>query len=267
MGQADIFHGGPDAGGLQQYTILQERFSCKVPPGWADEEACTLPSNLSAAAIAFFSSSGSPLNIMNDAGGLGLPLPWSKEASSFGFPQKSILIIGAGAATGRFGIQLARILGFGTIIAVAGLRNETELRRMGVTHVLDRHAPDLTQQIQAIVKGGLLYAFDTSNYDHSVALEVLSGAGNVACLVATPPYGIPDEEKPRAKFIMGASHLHPELMGEFWERLPSYMSSSDIEPVGYRIVKGLDANAINAAFDTISSGEEQIKYQVMHAES
>ncbi|KAJ2982891.1 hypothetical protein NQ176_g1095 [Zarea fungicola] len=265
MGQADIFQGGPDAGGLQQYTILEERFSCKVPSDWANEEASTLPSNLSAAAIAFFSSSGSPLNVMNEAGGLGLPPPWTKEAATFGFPQKTILIIGAGAATGKFGVQLAKILGFGTIIAVAGPRNATELQKIGATHIIDRHAPNVVQKIRAIAEGNILYAYDTSNFDHSLALDVVSkDNGHVACLAATPPHGIPDSEKPHAKFVMGVSHLQPDLMSEFWERLPSYMRSRGIVPSAYKIIEGLDADAINAACDTILTGEEQIKVQVLH---
>jgi NADPH:quinone reductase-like Zn-dependent oxidoreductase len=62
----------------------------------------------------------------------------------------SIAIIGASGGTGHVAIQVARCLGFGTIIAVTSPRNIDFCRSLGATHTVDYTKNRVAQEIQTI---------------------------------------------------------------------------------------------------------------------
>lgn len=107
FGQASL--GDSNTEGLQEYAICDVRFSAKVPSGFTDAQAVSLPTNFVTAAVALF-----------DKSCFGIPAPWSPASKSFDYKSASILIIGGGSNTGKYVIQLAALAGIGTIIAVAG---------------------------------------------------------------------------------------------------------------------------------------------------
>ena len=98
------------------------------------------------------------------------PAPLSPEAGTFNFASQKIVIIGAGSNVGKFGIQWAKVAGIGTIIAVASLSHEEELKDMGATHVIDRHASSLVPDIQKIAGGkdAVTHIYDCVNWTVSV---------------------------------------------------------------------------------------------------
>ncbi|KAF2117308.1 hypothetical protein BDV96DRAFT_644732 [Lophiotrema nucula] len=137
---------------LQEYAVLDEDFAAAIPDGIREDEAATLPTNLLAGIIGFF-----------DPDGLVLTPPWSRDADPASLVNSSILIIGRGSNCGRFATQLARLVGFTTIVVVGG--KDSELKAFGATHVVDRHGGHdaVLQRIHDIVGNQLLYAFDAYN--------------------------------------------------------------------------------------------------------
>ena len=75
---------------------------------------------------------------------------------------ESILITGAAGGTGTACIQLAKAMGAGNIIAVAGGDTKADLlREMGVDHVVDhRKNPDWVDEVREASGGGVDVAYD-----------------------------------------------------------------------------------------------------------
>ncbi|KAL1847890.1 hypothetical protein Plec18167_004854 [Paecilomyces lecythidis] len=251
---SQAFSPSPDSGGLQQYALLDVRFTTKVADtGLTDDEAATIPINAIAEYIGLFHSTG-----------LGLPAPTTPEAKSFDYASQTILVIGGGSNTGHFGIELAKLAGFGRIVTVAGLHKEAELRAIGATHVIDRHADNVLEQIRAIVGDDLIYAVDVvndgANQELGVAALSNSKKGILATLLRTE--GSLDEKRIGPKkagyerrFTIGASALYPELTVPFWENLPRWIQSGDLTPTKYQVVEGLDPAKINGVLDLYKEGK------------
>ena len=75
---------------------------------------------------------------------------------------ESILITGAAGGTGTACIQLARAMGAGTVIAVAGGETKVDLlKEMGVDHVVDHQkTPDWVDEVREMSGGGVDVAYD-----------------------------------------------------------------------------------------------------------
>lgn len=242
--QACFKSAGWSQNALQEYAIVEVDHSAKVPETCSDDEAATLPCNLLA-----------PLFAIHD--GLGIPAPWTPEAANFNYNDTSILILGGGSNTGRFGVQLAALAGIGRIVVVGG--DPLELKGYGATDVIDRHgSPDqVTARIRDIVGDGLVLAFDAVNPPPTqhIGINALSTSkkGKLARLL---PSGPPDlsqvklnETEYELKDIYGVSLLNPDLSKPFWARLPGYLKEKRIHPTAYQVVRGLDADKLNQLLD------------------
>lgn len=247
LGQANFEKGSPQSG-LQEYAVLDADFSAKIPTTISGDEAASLPTNSTTGVIALFHENN-----------LSLPAPWTPEAASFNYPNQAILIIGGGTSCGKFGVQLASLAGFGTIVVVGG--PEADLKSLGATHVLDRHLQyeTLLEQIRAIVGDDLLYAYDTANPPEGqiLAINALSciHRGKFARLL---PIGPVDESQVAAKEngydmfdLFGSAHAHPELSREYFKRLPSLLLDGKIKPGRFVVVEenGLDPDKVNTLLD------------------
>ncbi|KAK4497620.1 hypothetical protein PRZ48_010273 [Zasmidium cellare] len=163
-------------GGLQEYAITDARLLGKIPSGISDDEAATIPTNLTSVATALFIN-------------LGISPPWSPDRKTE-IPQ-AILIVGGGSACGQFATELSKLAGISKIVVVGG--DEANLKARGATHFIDRHAEDagMISRIREIVGDDLLSAFDTVNPGQGiqVALSALSRkeTGKVARLVPAGP--------------------------------------------------------------------------------
>jgi NADPH2:quinone reductase len=245
FGQANFEKGGPQ-NGTQEYAVLDSDFTAKIPQGISADEAATLPTNSATSVISLF-----------DEVNLGIPAPWTSEAANFDYKTKWILIVGGGTSCGKFGVQLASLVGLGQIVVVGG--PETELKSYGATHVLDRHLPyeELLGKIREIVGDDLLYAYDTANPPEGqiLAINALSSTkrGRFARLL---PIGPVDETKVDPKKegfelceIHGSCHGHPALSKAYWERLPGLLLEGKIKPGRYEVAHGLDVDKFNALLD------------------
>lgn len=246
--------------GLQQYAVVDVDHSAKVPDGMSDDEAATIPVNILAPLVALFDSSH----------GLGLPAPWTPEASTFDHRGTTLLIIGGGSNCGKFGVQLAALAGVGRVVVVGG--DEAVLKSYGATHFVNRHgSPDeVTARIRDVVGDELIYAYDAINppSTRSIGVNSLSNTkkGKLARLL---PLGPVDETQVKPKKagwelinVFGASHFRPDLCKPFWEHLPRYLVEKKIRPTEFTILKGLSADKVNEVLDAYRDAKRVTKTHV-----
>ncbi|OQD60233.1 hypothetical protein PENPOL_c026G01489 [Penicillium polonicum] len=245
FGQAG-FMPGYTQNAFQEYAVLDTDFIAKVPDGFTVDDVASLPTNVLATVITFFSQSF-----------FGLPAPWTSGAAVAAPAGGAILVLGGGSNCGKFGIQLAVLAGFERIVVVGG--DETELKSYGATHVLDRHGTpsETVSRIREIVGDDLLYAYDTANPPgtQSVAINALSFTrkGKVARLLPVGPIDESQVEKKSAGYeiwhILSDPHQHAELCRSFWEHVPRLLQEGKIKPAAYKRVHGWDAEEVNEVLD------------------
>ncbi|RMJ26975.1 alcohol dehydrogenase [Aspergillus sp. HF37] len=204
--------------GLQQYALVDPRFAAKVPEtGLSDDEAATIPVNVASVLVALFHSTG-----------LGLPIPGNERSNSTDLSGQAILIVGAGSNCGRTGVQFAKMAGFGTIIAYAGPSNQEELKTIGATHFVDRHAGNALDQIRSVVGDEPIYALDAVNFGPQQALgaAALLNSKKGTLITFLPADGELDaaEIGPKnagydRRMTFGRMTQTPEFAPEFWTRI------------------------------------------------
>ncbi|KAF2800546.1 putative alcohol dehydrogenase [Melanomma pulvis-pyrius CBS 109.77] len=246
--------------GLQEYAINEIGAGCKIPDTITDDEAATLPTNIIAPLFGLF----------DDKMGLGIPAPWTEAAKGFDYKNTAILVVGGGTNCGRFAVQLAKLAGIGTIVTVGG--SEPELKSYGATNVIDRHGGDeaVLKRIREVVGDDLIYVFDAINPPPGLilGLNALSSKkkGKLARLL---PRGTVDATKVVGKEagfevldVFGSSQVKPELAYPFWERVPDYLISGEIKPLGFTVKQGLTAENVNAVLDAYRDGERVQKTHI-----
>jgi NADPH:quinone reductase len=233
------------AAGLQEYAIIDARYAAIVPAGISDEDAAVFPIN----------GFTSTLSLFHPEKGLGIPFPGTPESKTFDYKSQKLVIIGGGTNCGKLAIQLARIAGIGTVITTASFCGEAELKGYGATHVIDRQASNIEEQVRSIVGDDLVYVYDTFHIeDHSLAVSLLSNSkkGSYAHLIYGKPSDAVAAQKKagyEAKHIMGASAATPDLAILFWKQFPKWLQSGEIKPLKYSIIEGLNAEKVNVALD------------------
>ncbi|MCJ1467863.1 hypothetical protein MMC07_006488 [Pseudocyphellaria aurata] len=266
FGQTNYDHASlSDQCGLQEYCLLDVCAVAKIPAGLTDDDGASLVCNIIASFWAIFG-----------ADGLGLPFPFSDSKNDsitaqqpHDYSKDTIVIIGAGSNCGKYAVQSCALAGFGRIVTTAGLTNEAELRSYGATHVIDRHAADVEQQIRNIVGDDLIYAFDAVNTDHTLGVSVLSGSkqGTLACIVPGKPEGDVGLKAAgyRDLFTQGKAHAQPELCRQFWTALPVWMAEGKIKATAWTVLEGgLDSGKVDAVLDSYRDGNWPKKQVHVH---
>ncbi|TGO50893.1 hypothetical protein BOTNAR_0375g00010 [Botryotinia narcissicola] len=238
-----------DAEGSQQYALLEVGCFAKVPSNITDDQAATLPVNLFASTISFWSDKA-----------FGFPAPWA-DNKTFDASSQDVVILGGGTSCGKFAIQVAKITGFGKIVVVASRSNTDELKSYGATHVIDRHGADseVKARVQEAVGDEIVYVYDPVNLEHSFATSLLSEKkrGKVITLLRVKPssgnYDIAQ--------TLGIPHLHTEFSKEFFRLLPGWVESGEIKPLGFKVFEGgLDVDAFNKVLDDHRDGRNPGKW-------
>jgi NADPH:quinone reductase len=210
-----------------------------------------------------------PFITLFTANGFGWPIPGTDAAKGFDYSAQTLLIIGGGANTGKFMTQFAKWAGVGTIIAVAGPKNEAELKKYGATHIIDRHSSSALEEIRAITGDELTCVFDCVNEgDLTFGVSALSNTKNglVACLIP----GKADEAKVvgekkggyDCRHQLGLSWAHPEAAKFFWGHMEGWLKDGVITPGSFEVYEGLDADKINAVYDNYRDGKAQGKVHI-----
>jgi NADPH:quinone reductase-like Zn-dependent oxidoreductase len=252
------FTGNYSQNGLQQYAVNDIGAGFKIPDSISDDEAATLPTSIIAPLVGLF----------DDENGIGIPAPWTKAAKTFDYNSTAILIVGGGSNCGKFAVQLAKLAGLGTIIAVGG--SEQELKNYGATDVLDRHGGEkvVLERIRKVIGDNLNYVFDAVNLpvDQTLGLNAMSRSkkGKLARLLppSVVPPGTVDGDKEvdnPAGFevfdVLGLSQIKPNLAYPFWERVPDYLTSGEIKSLRVTVREGLTAENANAVLDAYRDGK------------
>lgn len=240
--------------GLQEYALVDVRLAAKVADtGLTDDEAATIPVNVASLFVAMFHHTG-----------LGLPIPGTEEAKATDLSDETILIVGAGSNCGRYGVEFARMAGFGTTIAHAGPSNEEELGAMGATHIVNRHAPNVLDQIRSIAGDDLIYALDVVNWGPQQGLGVaaLSNSKKGTLITLLPADGELDLREIGSKeagferrMTFGKLAIIPEFAPEFWNRISQWLKEGRISPSKFKVMEGLDADKVNEALDLYRDGK------------
>jgi NADPH2:quinone reductase len=140
--------------GLQQYALLSIESCAKIPQGCTPDDMVTFPVNATTSFAALF-----------DVKGFGFPAPppFPSSKEEFDAKETAVFVIGSGSAVGKLAIQYAKLAGIGTVITIASVGRTEELKALGATNIIDRHA--MPEDIRAEVKNitgqeGVEYIYD-----------------------------------------------------------------------------------------------------------
>ena len=133
-------------------------------------------------------------------------------------------------------IQLARLSGFSPIITTASARNESLLKELGATHVLDRatlNLSELSDTIKAITSQPLLLAFDTVTNPEAqnAAYDAVVPGGK---LVHFLPLHVQEAKRTGDKQLITVyGSPYPPFQRAFgvnlWKHLPALLKAGDIK--------------------------------------
>ncbi len=101
-------------------------------------------------------------------------------------PGQTVLVHGAGGATGGMLVQLAAHRG-ATVIATAGRDSAGRVAAMGAAHVLDYHQPDWAGQVRLLAGGGVDAAANAARSGAGDALKAVRDGGRLATITADLP--------------------------------------------------------------------------------
>jgi NADPH:quinone reductase len=249
--------------GTQEYCCLDIDQTAKKPRNVSLDEAATFPLNPMTSFFAIFSGQG-----------FNLPFPWPGKKGDVDNSAVTLVIIGAGAATGKFALQLAKLAGVGRVIAIASKSNERQLLALGATHVIDRHqsADEIDKEVRAIVGDNLTMVYDCiggANGGQTLGAKLLSNSKR-GTLVVLVHAGTVDEAKIGdkregydRKFVMCATKMFKEVSVPFWNQLPTWIERNELSPTTWQVVDGLDAKKVNELLDGyVQYGKTQLKPHV-----
>ena len=246
LGQGNPVASLPDFAGLQQFALLNTEAMCRVPDGYSIDDAVTFPTNFTTSYVAMFHPKF-----------FGLQNP-SMSPRDRKLPPQTLVIIGGGSNCGRYGIQFAKMAGVERIITIASTANEAALKKLGATHVIDRHrlAAEIKEEVQRIVEGdGATHVYDCISFDYSMPFSLLSSTKKSTFV---PLHTIDEELRMRlaqgrdvtVPHMFAIYHAVQPLASEIWTTLAAMMESRTIEPARYKIVEGFNLEAIERGLDS-----------------
>ena len=252
----------PDIAGLQEYALLNARGTAKLPDGISFEGASSFPVNAVTSAAAVFHPNGHDFAAPFPEREFGLTPDLSSNTS------RAIVVIGGGSNVGKLAIQFARIAKVGRVITVASAKNEAHLRKLGATHVIDRHLSNkaIAAEVRRILNddnNGALSVYDCVSWDFSLAVSTVSPTKPSVisclhpaekCIEQAKEKGIPA----RIQFIRGTLEFLDPLSTGFWRVLPKWIEQGQLWIPKYRTVDGLDLVAIEEGLDSYRDGSSVV---------
>ncbi|KAJ7617252.1 chaperonin 10-like protein [Roridomyces roridus] len=237
-----------DVSSYQQYSLAHSSIVAKLPSTISLEEGASIP-------VGLFTSYHALYAQPPDGAGLVSPLSPGGRGKYAG---QAIVILGGAGATGHYGLQLARLSGFSTIITTASLKHSDWLKSLGATHVLDRTLPDaaLVDAISGLAPG-LSIVFDSISTPATLGLGLAvlkasktKGKKTLLQIILIPIAGA---ESAGIDVYMGwAASAWPQynaLSRELYPRVEELLVDGTIKPLKIEVVRG-GFNALEEAFKT-----------------
>ncbi|KAF8860544.1 putative alcohol dehydrogenase [Acephala macrosclerotiorum] len=175
-------------GGFQEYTVLLDHMSAKIPDSMSYEKACVIPLGLSTASCGLFQTDQ-----------LSLQFPTSPARKPTG---KTVLIWGGSTSVGVNAIQLAVAAGY-EVFTTCSPRNYSLVKSLGASQAWDYNSPTV---VDDIVK-----AFNDGNKKSVGALSIGQGAAGLCLdvlgriegvkILSMASYPIPDVLPKRFAFL------------------------------------------------------------------
>ncbi|KAI0326573.1 GroES-like protein [Cubamyces sp. BRFM 1775] len=216
---------------FQQYAIVTAEMTAKIPDNVSFDQAASIPQGIATVVTGLYSHHPNAKTV-------NFPAPW-EEGGTTKFAGKPAFVIGGASSVGQYAIQLLKLSGFSPIITTASPHNESLLRSLGASHVIDRSlAPaEIKSELNKLTQGKPLeFVYDAISLvdTETLAYEVLAPGGN---LVLVSPDVIPKELKKegdgkKVVFVVGNVHL-PEnwqVSVEMWARLTEWLQKGILVP-------------------------------------
>lgn len=224
-----------DRAGYQQYTLTVAELTAKVPSQLPLEEAASIPSASVAAAFGLYAEDNP-----DGPGGAGLTPPW--ETGGRGkYSGKPFVVFGGASSLGQLTIQFARLSGFSPIIVTASSRNESIVKSLGATHVIDKNlsGDSLRTAVSSITSTPIEIIYDAvSLRDTQQAAYDLLALGGTLALTLPPTFQADAQARKRVFYVHGFAHS-PELRKlslSFFAALEDLLAKGDIKPNPVRVL-------------------------------
>jgi NADPH:quinone reductase len=256
-----------DLAGLREYAIVDVRCSAKVhDTGGNVDDAITMPTNAVASLWGFIDKTGFGFPLQSAFG----KTEQDRKKDGFDASKEDFLVVGGGSQIGRLTVQFAKLMGFKSIVVVAGMGNEETLKKMGATHVVDRKLEnaEAIKQIRGIVGNNLKYAFNTVSDDKTIAVGSLSDKLethlNNVLFADVKDKALAGEKQYRDTLSLGQSMINPEAAHLFWDILPTWMKNGVLTVPIWTIIDGLDAVKAQKVMDKYSAGTAVADHTHIH---
>lgn len=163
---------------------------------------------------------------------------------------------------GKMAIQYAKLAGIGQVIAIASAGRTEELKKLGATHVIDRHASaeEIRSQVKEVTgQDGEENIYDCVSWDYTLPISLLSTTKPSVLLTLHPAEEAEKqakEKRPKARvqFILGTAEFIQPATKKFWEALPVWVKEGALAVGKYRVVEGLDLGRIEGGLDSYRDG-------------
>lgn len=237
-GTADFGNRQPE-GPFQEYVVLREHLTARIPDGVAYEQAAVVPLGFSTAAYGLFHKST-----------LGLDVPSLKADSK----AKALLITSGASSVGANAIQLAVAAGY-DVYTTASPKNFELVKRLGAKDVFDYHEEDVAEKIIASLEGQkLVGALAINSGGVALAGKVLNHTDSVKFIADAgppPPEGYPNGIQSKF-FIPDDLGDADSVVARIWrDFLPQALVEGSFVPEPEPLVVGKGLEAIQGAYDRV----------------
>ncbi|KLP09769.1 MIS1-C1-tetrahydrofolate synthase precursor, mitochondrial [Fusarium fujikuroi] len=220
-------------GGYSQYTIADERICFPVPQQLSPEAASTVP-------------------LASCTALLGLLSKGCLAIDTSGDEKPAVLIWGGSSSVGLYAIQIARFNGL-QVITTCSPKHHDLVKLYGAAEAFDYRDPQVVERIRQAAPG-LRYVFDTigNTTSSNTASLAISHQDGVLCTVR-PGKANTEEVAPGVKitnvlvwtafmkehrygeFHWPASREDHKLASDFFQKLPSLLTSGQIKPNSHKL--------------------------------
>ncbi|CCG83255.1 putative Glucose-repressible alcohol dehydrogenase [Taphrina deformans PYCC 5710] len=222
-------------GGFQQYTLVGDVATAKLPDNIDFDSASTIPLTLSTAADGLYNF-------------LKIKAPWENSSVS----DEYLLVWGGASSVGQAAIQLAKAVGY-KVIATASKSGHETLKKLGADFTIDYNDKDVVEQISNITEGKLSLVYDSISTAETIplVLKTLPNGGKVSFVQLTPEtvkIDCPSNITYARAFAATVYTSHKELGGKLFQWVAKALADGRYKPNPVELRKG-GVDAVQATLD------------------